>query len=137
MKIYTSRFGNKAVAQTGLVPVSISLGNPRFKTAFKIASRIKALAPTRDMLQMEYAPYKKLYFKMLDVLGIDEIKQHFKRISTAGTTLPLFKEKGGDCNGKDLVLLCFEDLSKEGEWCHRRIFAEWWQKKTGNKIEEL
>ena len=39
--------------------------------------------------------------------------------------------------GKDLVLLCYEDLRKPGEWCHRQVFAEWWEKKTGVRIQEL
>ncbi|MCP4259111.1 MAG: DUF488 domain-containing protein [Planctomycetes bacterium] len=121
MKIYTSRYGNKEIAQTGLVPVGISTGNPRFKTAFKVQHRIKALAPTRDMLPLPYKTYKKIYFGMLGELDEGQLKEHFKKIS----------------NGKDLVFLCFEDLSKEGEWCHRRMFAEWWQGKTGDKVEEL
>lgn len=121
MKIFTSRYGNKEIAQTGLVPVGISLGNPRFKTAFKIPHRIKTLAPTRDMLDLPYKTYKTKYFRMLDELDESQLKEHFKKIS----------------NGKDLVFLCFEDLSKEGEWCHRRMFAEWWQRKTGMKVEEL
>ena len=36
-----------------------------------------------------------------------------------------------------LVLLCFEDLSKPGEWCHRSIFATWWKEVTGDEVREL
>jgi hypothetical protein len=36
-----------------------------------------------------------------------------------------------------VVLLCFEDLTKPGEWCHRRSFAAWWDEKTGQKVDEL
>jgi hypothetical protein len=43
--------------------------------------------------------------------------------------------KGHDAKG--VVLLCFEDLSKPGEWCHRRAFATWWEEQTGEKVEEL
>lgn len=122
MKLFTSRYGNKEIARSNLISVGISLGNPRFKTAFKVEASIKELAPTRKMLYMEYDPYKELYFKMLDTIDINELEEQFKTIS-----------KGG----KDVVLLCFEDLSKQGEWCHRRMFAEWWQKKTGQEVEEL
>lgn len=58
---------------------------------------------------------------MLDELDEGQLKKHFEEIS----------------NGKALVFLCFEDLTKDGEWCHRRMFAEWWQRKTGMKVEEL
>ena len=39
--------------------------------------------------------------------------------------------------GKTLVLLCYEDLRKPDQWCHRTLFAEWWQKMTGEVINEL
>ncbi len=28
--------------------------------------------------------------------------------------------------GKPVVLCCYEDVRKPGEWCHRLVFAEWW-----------
>ncbi|MFF4050421.1 hypothetical protein ACFYZ5_27650 [Streptomyces chartreusis] len=36
-----------------------------------------------------------------------------------------------------LVLLCYEDLTKPGLWCHRRIFAAWWKEATGDEVREL
>ena len=40
--------------------------------------------------------------------------------------------------GKDVVLVCYEDIRKgKDDWCHRTAFAEWWQRKTGEIIEEL
>ena len=39
--------------------------------------------------------------------------------------------------GKIPVLLCFEALKKPGESCHRRMFAEWYEDKTGRAILEL
>jgi hypothetical protein len=36
--------------------------------------------------------------------------------------------------GKPLVLTCFEDLSKDP--CHRRLFAQWYQAKTGVVVPE-
>jgi hypothetical protein len=35
-----------------------------------------------------------------------------------------------------LVLLCFEDVL-EGEFCHRRVFATWWEEKIGEHVPEL
>jgi hypothetical protein len=34
-------------------------------------------------------------------------------------------------------LLCFEDLTKPGLWCHRRPFANWWLENTGEVVPEL
>ena len=39
--------------------------------------------------------------------------------------------------GKELVLLCYEDVRVPGGWCHRTVFAEWWAEQTGELIEEL
>jgi hypothetical protein len=36
-----------------------------------------------------------------------------------------------------VVLLCFEDLTKPGEWCHRRIAAAWLEEQSGIEIPEL
>jgi len=35
-----------------------------------------------------------------------------------------------------LVLLCFEDLSRPGVWCHRSLLAEWISQHTGETIPE-
>jgi hypothetical protein len=36
-----------------------------------------------------------------------------------------------------IVLLCFEDVRKPGESCHRQNFATYWQQMTGNVVPEL
>jgi hypothetical protein len=58
---------------------------------------------------------------MLNDIGIKQIKWMLKQVS----------------DGKPVVLLCFEDLRKPGEWCHRSMFAEWYEKQTGKKVVEL
>lgn len=118
MSIYTSYFANKKMP-ADIIKVRISIGNPRWKLPYEIAGTIKSLMPTRDMLGLEYDVYKKIYFRMLDAVGIDEIKK----------ALSAF--------GKKIVLLCFENVTKDDSWCHRRMFAEWYEKKTGTKIPEL
>ena len=34
------------------------------------------------------------------------------------------------------VLLCWEDLSKPNEWCHRRMIAEWLEQELGISVPE-
>lgn len=36
-----------------------------------------------------------------------------------------------------IVLLCYCDVTKPDGWCHRRIFAEWFEQFTGLTIPEL
>lgn len=35
------------------------------------------------------------------------------------------------------VLLCHEHLRKSGEWCHRRMAAEWFEDKLGVAVPEM
>ena len=69
------------------------------------------------------------YFARLDQIGAAQVQAAFDRISA-------------EHDGRDLVLLCYEDLDKvypdgEREWCHRLVFAEWWLVRTGGIILEL
>lgn len=35
------------------------------------------------------------------------------------------------------VLLCHEHLLKPGDWCHRRLVAEWLEATLGERVDEL
>jgi len=119
MTIYTSYFANKKMPED-YTKVRISIGNPRWKLPYEIAGKIPELMPTRDMLGMEFKEYQKIYLNMLEDVGIDKIKKILKQF------------------GNKVILLCFENISKDTEtWCHRRMFAEWYESKTGTKIAEL
>ena len=69
------------------------------------------------------AAFEVEYRKRLECIGVDYIR---KLIA------------GYELLGKDVVLLCYEDVRKgESDWCHRTIFADWWREKTGEVIPEL
>ena len=126
MAILTSRYGNKELRNDGYYPVGISIGKPRFKTGYEIREQCYALAPKGYMLKMEYEPYREAYFQKLEEIGTDKIIGIVQRMD----------ERAQD-EGKTLVLLCYEDLRKPDQWCHRTLFAEWWQKMTGEVMNEL
>jgi uncharacterized protein (DUF488 family) len=120
MQIFTSRYYNKAVATGEYVPVGISQGNARFLKYSPIY--LKALAPSWAMVKMtDKEAYKRAYLKQLDDLGLAKIQRMLELAA----------------DGKPVVLLCFEDLRKPEEWCHRTMFAEWYEERTGEKIHEL
>jgi len=121
MQIYTSRYANRSIEKYHLSVYGISLYHVRHKTAFKIEGYLKELAPTRDMFGLPYNIYRPKYLAILNKLGVDRIRELLLSVT----------------DGKDVVLLCFEDLRKPDKWCHRRIFAEWWQEQTGEKVKEL
>jgi hypothetical protein len=126
MAIYTSRYGNKALRDEGYYPVGISLGSPKFPLGYELRDQCYALAPKGFMLKMEYAPYREAYFKKLEDIGVDKVIGIVQRLDTRAQD-----------EDKSLVLLCYEDLRNPENWCHRTLFAEWWQKYTGELIEEL
>ena len=53
-------------------------------------------------------------------------------------TVPLVRklaELAGRFPGETLVLLCFDDV-EAGEICHRRWFADWFQRRFGIEVPE-
>ena len=56
--------------------------------------------------------------------------------------MPLNPQKVWDelhalADGSEPVLLCHEHLRKPGEWCHRRLVAEWFEQTLGVEVPEL
>jgi hypothetical protein len=91
-----------------------------------LAGAVKSLAPSADLYARRGSPgFESDYLEQLDALSVDELSQEFRSIS---------QHHGG----AGLVLLCFEDLDELGDGsCHRRVFARWWETRTGRPIPEL
>ncbi|MDQ8706717.1 hypothetical protein RCO28_30215 [Streptomyces sp. LHD-70] len=106
------------------VPVRITLAPPRWTLPYRLEYRVPELAPARAYFGTERATFESAYRAQLEGLGVEELANQFQGIAV----------KAGDLR---LVLLCFEDLAKPGEWCHRRMFASWWQERTGAQVREL
>lgn len=75
---------------------------------------------------MELEPFKKAYYEKLAGIGEQKIINTVRRM-----------EETARREGKELVLLCFEDIRIPEDWCHRTVFAEWWMSRTGERIKEL
>jgi len=125
MSIYTSRYFNPELKKGYYTAVRISIGTPRWELGYTIAGEIKDLMPfgLLGKYDNDMAAFKAEYFAKLEKAGADKI---FKQL--------MHFEKAG----KDVVLLCYEDVRKgENDWCHRVMFAEWWLEKTGEVVAEL
>ncbi len=121
MKIVTSRFSYKIPADK-YVGVGIAVGKPKWELPYK-CEHLNALAPYGIFKKYKGEEFKKRYFLKLEELGVNRVRAMLENISRR--------------NGyRDIALLCWENLNK-GLTCHRRYFAEWWQEKTGEEIEEL
>ena len=122
MRLFTSRYQNKALAdRADLVKVGITQGDPRFRLGYDLAANLRALAPPRSIWGLDQETFRTRYTASLDEIGVDGVRSMLERA-------------GG---GADVVLLCFEDLNEPGKFCHRRVFAEWWEEKTGEAVPEL
>lgn len=122
MRIFTSRYSFKIPQE--FQAVSISVGKPKWQLPYSLEIYDK-LAPYGVFNKYnDEEPYKKAYFERLDKYGVAQIRKDLEQISN----------KNG---GKDVVLLCYENLSKPELWCHRTHFAEWWFEQTGEIIQEL
>ncbi|WP_372407464.1 hypothetical protein [Streptomyces luteireticuli] len=106
------------------VPVRITLGAPRHKLPYTLTHQIAEAAPTREYFGRPQGEFAAAYRAQLDRLGVGFFARRFEEISGQG-------------QDPRLVLLCFEDLGQQGQWCHRRMFAQWWEERTGVGVREL
>lgn len=121
--IYTSRFSNPELINGNYTVVGMVRGLPRYKLKYKLAGNIIDIAPSRELFDIyDRDLFTPPYMENLDKIGLERISQKLEKYTAMG---------------KDVVLCCYEDVRKPGEWCHRLVFAEWWLKRTGQTIPEL
>ncbi|MFJ5307432.1 hypothetical protein [Streptomyces sp. NPDC088350] len=106
------------------MPVRITLGAPRFKLPYTLTHSVRELAPKKAYFGKPLPEFTAAYRADLDRLGPARIAERLREIVNVELE-------------HRLVLLCFEDLSDSAQWCHRRVFAAWWQDATGDEVREL
>ena len=126
MAMWISRYSNKELLNGKYYPVGISIGKPRWPLGYDVREQCYTLAPKGYMLKMEIGDFVPAYYEKLSGIGDDNV------ISTVEKM-----RKRAESEDKELVLLCYEDVRIEEEWCHRTIFAQWWMEKTGEIVREL
>ncbi len=124
LQLYTNRYQRFSPDQGA--PVRTTVGKPRFPLPYDLAGFARLLAPTYGMLRMQQGPYRHIYLERLEAAGVDLISEQFAEIADAA-------------DSDRLVLLCFCDLNvpPPDNWCHRRMFAAWWEDQTGHEVREL
>lgn len=108
------------------VPIQASNGAPKFPIRYELRHKAKPVYPRWKLIAdgLNQEQFREAYWRDLDRVGVQKFAELFESIAKAE----------GDYR---LVLLCFEDVSKPGQWCHRRMFANWWEQKTGDTVREL
>jgi hypothetical protein len=126
MDLATSRYqAADLIEASGRAAVGITLGYPRWKLRYPVVANLRQLAPTREMIHVgEASIFEEMYRNRLDDLGFAEARR-------------LLSDCVERANNEHLILACYEDLTKPGLRCHRRLFANWWQEHTGEVVPEL
>lgn len=120
---YTARYANKKLKEGNFTCVRISIGTPKWRLPYQLKGEVKEIMPWGMLKITDIKAFRNLYYNALDKYGVNRIRESIDK----------YKE-----SGKIIVLLCYEDIRKgPEEWCHRRVFADWWELRTGEKIEEL
>lgn len=122
-KLYTSRFSNKELESGKYTVVGIVRSMPKFPVKYSISGNVAQIAPPGYLWnENNRERFKAPYFTHLEKSGYPVI----------GGIIQYYLDAG-----RDVILCCYEDVRKSGEWCHRLVFTEWWCEKTGQKVEEL
>jgi hypothetical protein len=102
------------------VPVGISVGRPKFPLGYTPVY-MREPAPWGLMRLDDNLEFSERYVARLDRIGIVHLQELFAGISDAH-------------GGRGLVLVCFEPV---GKFCHRRVFASWYEEQTDDQVPEL
>lgn len=114
IKIYTSYFGQlKNLAKDGIIPISIA----RYSPGYFRGRSIMCVAPAGPMLSMKDEEYKTAYAEILRHVDVNKLIKEIQAIA---------------CE-RNVALLCYE---KPGEFCHRRLLAEWIERSLGIETPE-
>jgi hypothetical protein len=126
MDLATSRYqAADLIEASGRAAVGITLWYPRWKLRYPLVANLRQLAPTREIIHVGDASiFEEMYRQRLDDLGIGGVHE----------LLVMCVQRA---NNERLALACYEDLTKPGLGCHRRMFAAWYQEHTGESVPEL
>lgn len=119
--IYTGRYQYK-LSDDRHHAIRTTRGAPRFPLAYTLHGPMWEIAPPREAFGLPEAEFRAVYFAHLAATGIERI-------------IKLLEVEERRANGKPVVLMCF--CGPDHEFCHRWLFAEWFEREAGVPIHEL
>ena len=122
--LYTSRYQNKALNDEDHLLVRTSRGAPRWKVPYTTVNCPMLAPPKAVGMADNVLSFSLDYADHLEEVGVDNIKAEINSLKQAA-------------GKRKIVLLCFCDLNQEHAYCHRRVFATWYEAETGVKVKEL
>lgn len=112
------------------IPVRTSVGSPKWPN-FDVLPHWRNVTPLPYSLSKPFKAYHEIYLAMLEGHGIQTLEEDAEAI------LEWWVDNVGKPSKPRLVFMCFENLSQPGKWCHRSMFAGWWEQQTGRAVTEL
>ena len=125
MRIWTSRYaqaGLPEAAAAGVAMIGITRLPARWRKGY--STRLyRKLAPADEAwgLRGDWEQYRPSFEAQLAMLDAHIVEAELRELA-------------GDA--EDVVLLCFEDLTLEGAWCHRTLVAGWLERELGIRVRE-
>jgi len=122
VKVATSRYQNgEVIVDSGLAPVRITLGHPRWQLPYTLAGTLLDLAPERAWMKSEEDVFERHMNAKLFRVGATRITEMVESmaIGYAG-----------------VVLLCYEKIPGP-DFCHRTMVADWMNTNLGWDVQEL
>jgi uncharacterized protein YeaO (DUF488 family) len=126
MALFTSAFWHpkvkQRVASGSAVAVGIVLYPPRKteeKYGYSLFRNVSLLAPDRATFKID---------------DFDEFRKPFRHLlhRRQNKIFSVLSEIVDAADGKDVILLCYDRVDGEDNWCHREFVAEWLE---GHKID--
>lgn len=120
----TSYYQNRRIDPAIHAVIQTSLGHPRFPKVNYPVAHWEEIMPDPAMLALAFPEYRTAYRAKLDAIGLPTIREGLAELVAMNAP-------------REPLLCCFESLKTPGQFCHRRIFAEWFEEQTGEEIPEL
>jgi uncharacterized protein DUF488 len=121
VRLATSYYAaGERIRHSGMLGVGISVGKPPWPLPYP-HTFLDSAAPYGLLQVADQETFEARYVERLDRIGVDHFRDEFSVIAT-------------EHDAQGLALLCFE---KAGEECHRRLWAYWWERQTGEHVPEL
>lgn len=122
--IYTSRYANPELRKGIYRTVGISRGRPKFSPGYRESEHCYRLAPAGELRGLPHGEFSLRYRQGLDTMGPETVRTIMENLQRRAA-------------GRDLVLLCFEDIRDPEQHCHRTVLAEWLKERLGLEVREL
>jgi len=121
----TSYYANWRKFPKDAILVRISVGGPRFGVPG--LRLMPLLYPDANMLHMDIDDYEPAYLGKLNKRKAEILKD-----------IAALKAEAA---GREILFLChcktFQNGGPVDRWCHRQLFADWYEQQTGEEIKEL